>query len=97
MHHIAELQHKLMEAQGIERIKPYTASVRFQKDIENLSKIGMTSEDISYSLDVPITFIQKQKARIAKANEERRRFLQTFTLPTPEVVGRPGVFTIYQR
>ena len=48
MHHIAELQHKLMEAQGIERIKPYTASVRFQKDIENLSKIGMTSEDILF-------------------------------------------------
>jgi hypothetical protein len=40
-----------MEAQGIEeerRIRPYTASSRFSKDVESLHKIGMTSENIIF-------------------------------------------------
>lgn len=99
-HHIVELQKKLIEAQGFEsndRIKSYMASVRCQKDIENLSRIGMTPEDISYSLDLLLSFVQNQKVRIAKSNEARRRFLRTGILPSPEPVGRPGVFTIFQR
>jgi hypothetical protein len=78
-------------------MQSYTASARCQKDIENLAKIGMTSEDTSYSLDLPISFVQNQKARIAQVSEARRRFLRTFTLPTPEVIERPGVFSILQR
>jgi hypothetical protein len=41
--HTAELQHRLIEARGIDeptkegrRIKPYTASSRFNKDVESL-------------------------------------------------------------
>ena len=97
MNHIVELQRKLMETEGNDnnndRIKSYTASVRCQKDIDSLSKIGMTPEDISYSLDLPISFVQKQKARIANANEARRRFLRTGILPK----ANPGVFNILQR
>jgi hypothetical protein len=78
---------------GSDRIKPYTASSRFGKDVESLYKIGMTTEDISYSLSVPITFVQKQKARIDRANEERRRFLRTGVIP----VSDPGVISIFQR
>lgn len=98
--HIFELHYKLMEAQGKNingRIRPYTASARCRKDIENLSKIGMTSEDISYSLDLPISFVQKDMARIVKANEAGRRYLRTGTLSSPEFVVRPAVFTIFQR
>lgn len=95
MYDSIRLQHKLMEARGIdtERIKPYTASIRFGKDVESLYKIGMTSEDISYSLDVPISFVQKQKARIAEANEARRRYLRTGILHSEA----RGVFTIFKR
>jgi hypothetical protein len=88
-----------MEAQGIEeerRIRPYTASSRFSKDVESLHKIGMTSEEISYSLSVPVMFVQKQEASIAQASEERRKFLSTGMLPN-EFEGRPGVFSILQK
>ena len=97
MYDSIRLQQMLMEAQGKDnnndRIRPYTASSRFAKDVDNLSKIGMTSEDISYSLSVPITFIQKQKQKIWKANVARRRFLATGRIPQQN----PGVFTIFQR
>ncbi len=97
-HHIVELQRKLIEAkESNDGIKSYTASARCQKDIENLGRIGLTTKDISNSLDLPISFVQNQKARIAKANKDRRRFLRTGILPSPELVGRPGVVTIFQR
>jgi hypothetical protein len=88
-----------MEAQGNEtrKIKPYTACSRFGRDVESLYKIGLTSQDISYSLDVPVSFVQKQRARIAKASEERKKFLRTGILTSHEFVGRPVVFTIFQR
>ena len=37
----------------------------------------MTAEDISYSLSVPLAFVQKQRMRIAKAAEQRRKFMMT--------------------
>jgi hypothetical protein len=33
----------------------------------------------------------------SRAEEARRRFLSTGDLPSPEFIGRPAVFTIYQR
>jgi hypothetical protein len=100
MYDSIKLQRELMEAQGIdikERIKPYTASSRFGKDVESLYKIGMTCEEVAYSLSVPLEYVKQQKARIAKASEERRRFLSTGIIPSPEYYGKPAVFTIYQR
>ena len=90
-----ELQHKLMEAQGKfnDKIRPYTASVRCQKDIESLSKIGLSTQEISDTLDTPVSFVEHQIARIERHNEARNRFLRTGLLPTPGV----GVFTIFQR
>ena len=90
-----ELQHKLMEAQGKfnEKIKPYTASVRCQKDIEGLAKIGLGTKEISDTLDIPVSFAEHQIARIERHNEARNRFLRTGLLPTSGV----GVFTIFQR
>ena len=89
-----ELQHKLMEAQGKfnDKIKPYTASVRRQKDIESLSKIGLSTQEISDTLDTPVSFVERQIARIEIHNEARNRFLRTGILPTSGV----GVFTIFQ-
>ena len=85
-----ELQRKLMEAQGKynsnnDKIRPYTASVRCQKDIESLSKIGLNTQEISYTLDLPFSLIRSQQARIARASEDRRRFLRTGILPQFEV------------
>ena len=90
-----ELQHKLMEAQGKfnDKIRPYTASVRCQKDIESLSKNGLSTQEISDTLDIPVPFVERQIARIERHNEARNRFLRTGILPTPGL----GVFTIYQR
>ena len=92
---IIELQHELMEAQGKygDRIRPYTASVRCQKDIEGLAKIGLSTQEISDTLDTPVSFVERQIARIERHNEARNRFLRTGILPTPSV----GVFTIFQR
>ena len=89
-----ELQHKLMEAQGKfnDKIRPYTASVRCQKDIESLSKIGLSTKEISDTLDIPVSFVERQIARIERHNEARNRFLRTGILPTPGI----GVFTIFQ-
>ena len=93
--HIVELQHMLDEAQGKEeRIRPYSASVRCQKDVENLSRIGMTPEDISYSLDLPLSLVRSHKARIEEQKAARRRFLMTGKL---EETPRVGVFSIFQR
>ena len=101
MYSAIELQRKLMEAQGIEptkerKIKSYTASVRCQKDIENLSKI-LNTEEIAYTLDLPLSLVKRHQAIIKRQNEERRRFLRTGTLPRLDVPGMPTVYTIYQR
>ena len=74
-----ELQHKLMEAQGKfnDKIRPYTASVRYQKDIESLSEIGLSTQEISDTLDTPVSFVEHQIARIERHNEARNRFLRT--------------------
>ena len=90
-----ELQHKLMEAQGKfnDKIRPYTASSRCQKDIESLSMVGLSAKEISDTLYIPVSFAERQIARIERHNEARNRFLRTGLLPTPGV----GVFTIFQR
>ena len=92
---IIELQHELMEAQGKfnDKIRPYTASVRCQKDIESLSKIGLSTQEISDTLDIPVSFVERQIAWIERDYEARNRFLRTGILPTSGV----GVFTIFQR
>jgi hypothetical protein len=42
--HIVELSKRLQEKDDCERIRPYSASTRCQKDIEHLSKILNDSE-----------------------------------------------------
>ena len=87
----------LDEAQGKyidnDRISQYTASARCQKDIESLKKIGLTTEEVSRSIDVPVSFVKRQMIRIAQNNEERKRFLRTGVIPMSD----PGIFTIFQR
>ena len=87
----------LDEAQGRyfdnDKIKSYTASVRSQKDIDSLKKIGLSTEEVSRSIDIPVSFVKRQMNRIVQTNEERRRFLKTGVIP----VSDPGVFTIFQR
>jgi hypothetical protein len=80
-----------MEAQGNERIKPYTASVK--RNIESLSRIGLSPEEISSAINAPLFFVQRQMARIQRENEARRKFLRTGRIPELE---NPGVFTIFQ-
>ena len=91
------LQRALDEAQGKyidnDRIRQYPASARCQKDIESLKRIGLTTEEVSRSIDLPVTFVKRHMARMAQGNEERRRFLRTGNIP----VSDPGVFTIFQR
>ena len=76
-----------------DKIVKYTASVRCQKDIESLKKIGLTTEEVSRSIDVPVSFVKRQMIRIAQNNEERKRFLGTGVIPMSD----PGIFTIFQR
>ena len=76
-----------------DKIVKYTASVRCQKDIESLKKIGLTTEEVSRSIDVPVSFVKRQMIRIAQNNEERKRFLRTGVIPMSD----PGIFTIFQR
>jgi len=95
--YLLRLQRMLDEAQGKyidnDKISQYTASVRCQKDIESLKKIGLTTEEVSRSLDVPVSFVKRQVVRIAQSNEARNRFLRTGVIP----VSDSGVFTIFQR
>ena len=90
---IIELQHKLMEAQRKygDKIRPYTASVRCQKDIESLSKIGLNPKDISRSLDLSISFVRSHLARINEDKVKRMRFLSTGILPEPDVDNLFGI------
>jgi hypothetical protein len=76
-----------------DKIRHYTASVRCQKDVENLSKIGLNTQEISRSLDVPISFVKSRMARVESEKEVRNRFLRTGITP----VSDPGVFTIFQK
>jgi hypothetical protein len=71
----------------------YVARMTF----ENLSKAGLNTEEISYSLDVPLSFVKHHIARIERHNEARNKFLSTGILPGPDLCRRPGVFTISQR
>ena len=91
------LQRLLDEAKGKyvgeDRIRQYTASARCERDIESLRRIGLTTEEVSRSIDVPVSFVKRQIGRLAQANEERRRFLRTGVIP----ISNPGVFTIFQK
>ncbi len=53
----------------------------------------MTSGDISYSLNAPLFFVQRQMARIQRENEARRKFLRTDRISELENL---GAFTIFQ-
>jgi hypothetical protein len=81
---IMELNHALQDAQGKTRVNKYIGSARCQKDIENLSKINMSDSEIAYVIDVPLTFIQRAKQKIWKANAEKRKFLTTGIIPYSE-------------
>jgi hypothetical protein len=73
-----------MEAQvkfNGDKIRPYTASVRCQKNVESLSKIGSSTQEISDTLNIPVSFVEHQIARIERHNEARNRFLRTGILP----------------
>ena len=89
-----EAQGRLHTQQQEERFRPYTASLRF--DVQSLSKIGMTPQEISYSLSVPLALVRSHKARIEKEKAARRKFLMTAQLPWLETVPI-GVFSILQK
>ena len=96
--YILRLQRALDEAKGKyydDKITTYTASVRCEKDIENLTspKIGLTTYETAHALDLPVSFVKSRMARIAQNNAERKRFLNTGRIPVED----PGVFTIFQR
>ena len=96
--YLERLQKMLDESNGRyreDKIRTYMASVRCDKDIENLTspKIGLTTYDTAQVLDLPISFVKSRLARIAQNNEERNRFKRTATIPVVD----PGVFTIFQR
>ena len=93
-----ELQHKLMEAQGkLDKlqVRTYAQSARCAKDVDNLSKVGLTPEQISYTLDLPLQLVRSHKAKIERQREERRKFLATGLLPWTQSEG--GYFAILQR
>ena len=95
--YLLKLQRALDEANGRyqdDKIVKYTASVRCQKDIENLtsSRIGLTTYETAHALDVPVSFVKSQLARLAQNNEAKNRFLRTGIIPVLD----PGVFTIFQ-
>jgi hypothetical protein len=94
--HIVELQHKLNEGQGRynDKVRVYSASARCQKDVESLSKIGLNTQDISRSLDLPISFVKRRMARIEKENAAKRRFMATGHIQESVT---PGVVHILQR
>jgi hypothetical protein len=79
---------------GDEKVRPYVGSVRFQKDIESLSKINLSSEEISCTLDVPLSYVRCQLDRIQREREARQKFLMTGHIPR---LVTPGVFTIFRR
>lgn len=92
------LQRLLDEANGRyygDKVRHYTASVRCEKDIENLTspRVGLTTYETAHALDLPVSFVKSRMARIAQNNAERRRFLNTGRIPVED----PGVFTIFQR
>jgi hypothetical protein len=99
--YILRLQRMLNEAQGKyvndDKVRAYTASIRCQKDIESLSKIGLNPQEISRSLDLSSTsFVKGRIARIDQDNAERRRFLATGHIPE-ELETSAGVFHILQK
>ena len=64
-----------------DKIRTYTASVRCEKDVSNLSKIGLNTEEISHSLGLPISFVKSRMARIDEEKAKRNRFLRTGIVP----------------
>lgn len=98
--HICEIAHLVQghdddsSEQG--KIVPYVASARCRHDIATLSKIGWSSEDISSGLNINLSFVKSQQARVEAEDAARRRFKASFRLPD-DVPGMPAVYTIYQR
>jgi hypothetical protein len=81
-----ELQYKLDEARGKFNnnkvsIRTYSASAGCQKDVENLSRIGLSDSEIARALDVPLLRVRKYQAMVERARAEEREFLVTGQLP----------------
>jgi hypothetical protein len=73
-----------MEAQGKGdklRVRTYSASAHCQKDIENLSKIGLNDSEIARVLDVSPLMVRKYEARIQREKTQRQKFLMSGQLP----------------
>jgi hypothetical protein len=98
--HICELSHL---AQGSDnsskeqKIVPYVASARCRHDVQALTKVGWSSEDISRGLDINLSFVKSQQARIERHDAERRRFITSGRIPEYYEPGMPKVFPIYQK
>jgi hypothetical protein len=84
----------LDETQGMfnDKVRPYTA--RCQRDLEGLSKIGLNPEEISYSLDLPISFIKSRMAKIEREKIERNMFQRTRIIPAFEIISKLSDFTM---
>jgi hypothetical protein len=92
--YILRLQRMLDEGQGKfnDKVRPYTA--RCQRNVEGLSKIGLNPEEISYSLDLPISFVKSRMAKIGREKIERDRFQRTGIIPAFEIISKLSDFTM---
>lgn len=67
MDHICEIAHNLQVAQGRnskQRIVPYVASARCRHDVQALTKVGWSSEDIARRLDINLSFVNTKYMKI---------------------------------
>ena len=65
--HICEIVHNLQVAQGRnskQRIVPYVASARCRHDVQALTKVGWSSEDIAIRLDINLSFVNTKYVKI---------------------------------
>jgi hypothetical protein len=101
IHENLELNRELMAAQGkledFERIRPYTGSVRCQKDIESLSRGKYSTAEISNILQVPESLVKSRIAIRQREDEERRQFLSSGILPKAITGSGSGYYAILQK
>jgi hypothetical protein len=68
-----------------------------KKDVKNLLRDGWTDKDISEVLGVSKAYVDSQRTRMEKDDEERRKFMMTLRMPQQYIPGMHTVYTIYQR